>query len=98
MGAKNKTYDVFKYTAVPVENDASGNYVIKKDAKAHVWRTGKHTKGKFSELGQIFLTENNLPMAVIDVTAVPFSQRHAYQPMQRWTTAKTDVTKWRTSC
>ena len=94
MGAKNKTYEVFKYTGVPVENDASGNYIVKQNAKPNIWRTGKHTKGKFNELGQIFLTENNLPIAVTAAVEIPFKQRHEYTPMQRWTTAKADITGW----
>ncbi|MBW1605189.1 hypothetical protein [Lactobacillus sp. Sy-1] len=82
-------YKVNRYVGVPVETDNSGNYQIKRDAdgsfKLHDWRTGKHTNGKFRQIGQIFLTENNLKVAVIDYEPVAFNHRHEYTPLQRFT-------------
>ncbi|GLB46492.1 hypothetical protein WR164_04710 [Philodulcilactobacillus myokoensis] len=84
-------YKVNRYIGLPVETDRSGNYVIKKDQKGnfkfHQWRTGKHTKGHFKGVGQIFLTENNLMVAVIDYAPVRFNHRHEYTPLQRFTSA-----------
>ncbi len=60
-------YPVSEYVGVPVEQDQSGQYVIKDqtDFQLHSWRTGRHTKGKFKQLGQVFLTENGLSVAVV---------------------------------
>lgn len=82
-------YEVTRYIGVPVDTDQSGNYIIKKDEngefKLHDWRTGKHTKGKFKKIGQLFLTENNLLVAVIKTEPVKFNNRHQYTPLQRFT-------------
>ncbi|KRN03310.1 hypothetical protein FD13_GL000093 [Levilactobacillus senmaizukei DSM 21775 = NBRC 103853] len=82
-------YAVNLYTGVPVVANASGDYEIKRepdgDFKLHAWRTGKHSKGKYQGVGQIFLTENNLKVAVIAAEPVPFKKRHDYTPMQRLT-------------
>lgn len=82
-------YEVTRYIGVPVDTDQSGNYIIKKDDKGefklHNWRTGKHTKGKFKNIGQLFLTENNLLVAVIKTAPVKFNNRHEYTPLQRFT-------------
>ncbi|KRM12408.1 hypothetical protein ABTQ33_01335 [Paucilactobacillus suebicus] len=87
--AKNAKYEVHRYTGLPVEMDNSGNYYFKQDAhgeaKFHVWRTGKHTKGKFKHLGQLFLTENDLLVAVIKVEKMAFKDRHSEVPLQRFT-------------
>ncbi|TGD20316.1 DUF7671 family protein [Levilactobacillus suantsaiihabitans] len=82
-------YDVNVYSGVPVETNASGQYEIKRDPdgsfKLHDWRTGRHSKGKFKGVGQIFLTENNLRVAVIVARPLDYKQRHDYTPMQRLT-------------
>ncbi|WP_373310672.1 DUF7671 family protein [Apilactobacillus xinyiensis] len=87
-------YEVHRYVGVPVESDASGQYIVKKDEngeyKFHNWRTGKHTKGKFKQLGQLFLTENNMMVAVVAVYDVKFNHRHEYTPLQRFTTEYVD--------
>lgn len=53
-------YEVNQYIGVPVQANASGTYEIKRepdgDFKLHSWRTGRHSKGKFTGVGQIFLT------------------------------------------
>ncbi|TPR18224.1 hypothetical protein DYZ95_02675 [Apilactobacillus timberlakei] len=82
-------YKVTRYKGIPIESDASGNYIIKKDDhndfKLHDWRTGKHTKGSYKSLGQIFLTENNMMVAVIAIYPVKFNNRHNFTPLQRFT-------------
>lgn len=82
-------YDVFQYIGVPLETDESGHYQIKTDEagefKLHSWRTGKHTKGKFRQIGQVFITENKLMVAIVKVIPVAFKDRHAYTPLQRFT-------------
>jgi len=83
-------YETYLYTGIIVEQNPSGRYVPKKGAKPNVWRTGKHTKGKYVSFGQVFLTENNQTIAVINVENLPFNQRHAYTPMQRWTSETVD--------
>ncbi|UQS84468.1 hypothetical protein MOO46_04235 [Apilactobacillus apisilvae] len=88
-------YKVTRYKGVPVENDSSGNYVIRKDDKntykLHDWRTGKHTRGKYKELGQIFLTENNMMVAVVATYPVKFKDRHDFTPLQRFTSDFVDA-------
>lgn len=82
-------YAVSQYIGVPLETDDSGNYQIKRDEngafKLHSWRTGKHTKGKFKCLGQVFITENNLMVAIVQDYPVVFKDRHDYTPLQRFT-------------
>lgn len=82
-------YEVNQYVGVPITADDSGKYVIKREGdggfKLHSWRTGRHSKGKFRGVGQIFLTENHLKVAVIAAYPVPYKKRHDYTPMQRLT-------------
>ncbi|WP_143461426.1 DUF7671 family protein [Levilactobacillus enshiensis] len=82
-------YDVNQYIGVPVAANASGQYEIKRepdgDFKLHSWRTGRHSKGKYKGLGQIFLTENNLKVAVVAAYPVAYKDRHGFTPMQRLT-------------
>lgn len=86
---KNK-YEVYRYVGLPVVSDNSGDYMFKLDdqgnVRPHAWRTGKHTKGKFSRVGQLFLTENNLLVAVLQVEPMAFKDRHSEVPLQRFTT------------
>ncbi|GAX04716.1 hypothetical protein IWT25_00009 [Secundilactobacillus pentosiphilus] len=80
-------YPVEEYIGVPVEQDDSGQYVIRdeRDFQLHSWRTGRHTKGKLKRIGQVFLTENHLTVAVIATKPVAYKDRHAITPMQRFT-------------
>lgn len=82
-------YKVSQYIGVPLETDDSGNYQIKQDEqgnfKLHSWRTGKHTKGKYQKLGQVFITENNLMVGIVKTIPVAFKDRHEYTPLQRFT-------------
>ncbi|PWG00138.1 DUF7671 family protein [Levilactobacillus bambusae] len=82
-------YVVQQYIGVPVEPDSSGNYQIKRepggDFKLHSWRTGRHTRGKYRGIGQVFMTENNLMVAVVAAKSVAYKDRHDFTPMQRFT-------------
>lgn len=82
-------YEVNQYIGVPLETDDSGHYKIKRDEKGsfklHSWRTGKHTKGRFKSLGQVFITENNLMVGVVKAIPVAFKDRHQFTPLQRFT-------------
>lgn len=87
-------YAVNQYIGVPVAANASGKYQIKRepdgDFKLHSWRTGRHSKGKYQRPGQIFLTENNLKVAVVAAYPVNYKERHDYTPMQRLTSEFVD--------
>lgn len=81
---KNK-YSVTRYYGVPVSYDKSGNYIFEEDVKVHSWRNGKHTKGSFQGIGQLFLTENNLLVAIVDFEKIKFKDRHTLVPFERFT-------------
>lgn len=83
--AKSAKYPVEKYLGTPVIQDKNGKYVKKDGVKASYWRIGKHTKGKFKQVGQIFLTENNLPIAIEKAEPLAFKDRHDYVALQRFT-------------
>lgn len=93
MSKKDK-YEVQKFTGIPVETDASGKYQLKVDdhgdAKLHTWRTGKHTKGKYRQPGQLMLTENNLTVVILAAEPMVFKDRHSETPLQRFLTANVD--------
>lgn len=82
---KSVKYDVEKYLGVPVEQDVNGHYVIKTGIEPSYWRIGKHTKGRFTQPGQIFLTEKNLPIAILQAEPLAFKDRHEIVPLQRFT-------------
>ncbi|USS88002.1 hypothetical protein M3M39_00505 [Fructilactobacillus hinvesii] len=81
-------YKVLRFVGVPVAQTENGLYKIKTDQtgqfKLHEWRIGKHTKGHYQGLGQIFITENHMRIAIVAATDVPFKKRHQYQPMARF--------------
>ncbi|CAM3070549.1 hypothetical protein [Leuconostoc rapi] len=81
----SKKYIVHVFTGVVLNQDLSGQYVPRAESLPHVWRTGKHTKGQFKKIGQIFITETGQAVAVIGIEKLKFSQRHDYVPLQRWT-------------
>ena len=84
MGDRKK-YVTHLFDGVIVEQNLSGHFEPKSDAMPHTWRTGKHTKGQFKQIGQVFLTENGQMVAVLRQTPLAFNQRHDYTPLQRWT-------------
>lgn len=89
MSKKGK-YPVQRFTCIPVEPDANGKYQLKPDsdgeAKLHIWRTGKHTKGKYERPGQLMLTENNLMAVIIAAEPMAFKDRHSETPLARFLT------------
>lgn len=93
MSKKGK-YEVQKFTCIPVEPDANGKYQLKPDqdgeAKLHIWRTGKHTKGKYQRPGQLMMTENNLIAVIIAAEPLAFKDRHSETPLQRFLTTFVD--------
>lgn len=84
MGKSDK-YFVEKYLGVPVDQNANGQYVIREGANPSYWRIGKHTKGKFTAPGQIFLTEKNIPIAIVQAEPLAFKDRHEVVALQRFT-------------
>ncbi|GAP02635.1 hypothetical protein FPFC_020830 [Fructobacillus pseudoficulneus] len=84
MGKSNQ-YDTVILYGLMLQEDASGNYQVKKDSSPHPWRIGKHTKGKLIGPGQIFLTEQNQRVLLVKTEPLSFKKRHDYQPMSRFT-------------
>ncbi|HIW70531.1 MAG TPA: hypothetical protein H9876_04025 [Candidatus Limosilactobacillus merdipullorum] len=95
MSKKDK-YETHRYVGIPVGNDGNGGYQLKVDpagqVKVHTWRTGKHTKGKFRQPGQLMLTENNMMVVILEELPLAFKNRHQVVPLQRFLTAKVDST------
>lgn len=85
-------YEVHEYVGIPLTTDNSGRYQLKVDdqneIQPHSWRTGKHTRGKFSQVGQILITENNLKVVIVAELPLAFKDRHSLTPLQRFTTEK----------
>lgn len=93
MSKKGK-YEVQRFTCIPVETDDNGQYQLKVDqqgnAKIHIWRTGKHTTGKYQRPGQLMLTENNLMAVIIAAEPMVFKDRHSETSLQRFLTTFVD--------
>ena len=87
----SKKYDTQLFTGVVVEQDASGRYRPKTGVTPNVWRTGKHTKGKFKQIGQVFLTEKGQAIAVLNTEKLAFNKRHNYSSLQRWTSQQVSL-------
>lgn len=91
MSKKNQ-YEVKKFYGLPVENNRSGGYQLRKGAndsiKIHTWRIGKHTKGQYRQPGQLLLTENNMLVMIVAAEPLPFKDRHSEVPCQRLLTAQ----------
>ena len=92
--SKKGKYEVQRFTCIPVETDDNGKYQLKVykhgNAKIHIWRTGKHTKGKYQRPGQLMLTENNLMAVIIAAEPMAFKDRHSETPLQRFLTTFVD--------
>ena len=81
-----KKYRVNRYLGVPVITDRNGRYIPRHlKQKPSCWRTGRHAKGHFKRLGQVFLTENGLRVAVLKFNPVKYKHRHRYTPLRRFT-------------
>lgn len=91
MADKYKTAKL--YGVVMVQTN-SGTFEPKNSeltaADFHIWRIGKHTKGKLGKPGQLFLTENNLTVMLVATEKLAFKDRHEITPMARFLT--TNVT------
>lgn len=83
--SKSDKYPVEKYLGIPVVQNSNGHYELKAGIAPSYWRIGKHTKGKFIRPGQIFLTEKNIPIAIIAAEALAFKDRHDFVALQRFT-------------
>ena len=92
MGDRKK-YETHLFQGVFIEQNASGQFEPKVAATPNVWRTGKHTKGQFKQIGQVFLTENGQAVAVLHQDKLAFNQRHEYTPLQRWTSEYVPVAR-----
>jgi hypothetical protein len=92
--SKKGKYEVQRFTCIPVETDDNGKYKLKTDqqgeAKIHIWRTGKHTKGKYQRPGQLMMTENNLIAVIVAAEPMAFKDRHSETPLQRFLTTFVD--------
>ncbi|MBS9337406.1 DUF7671 family protein [Fructobacillus parabroussonetiae] len=82
--AKDK-YATCRLYGQPLKEDASGNLFVEAGEKTHPWRIGKHTKGKLIGPGQVFLTEQNQKILLVETAPLAFKDRHDYQPMGRFT-------------
>lgn len=90
MANKYPTMELIGVVVTPTNN---GDFRPKTPITSHSWRIGKHTKGKFTRPGQLFLTENQQTVVIIDTKALKFNARHDITPMSRFlTTTLTDDT------
>ncbi len=91
MGKKNQ-YPVQKFYGLPLATTPAGEYILKLDqegqAKIHTWRTGKHTRGKYTQPGQLMLTENNLMVMIVAAEPMAFKDRHQETPLARFLTSQ----------
>lgn len=88
--SKKDKYETHRYEGIPVEDDSNGGYRLKRDSagqvKIHTWRTGKHTKGRFHQPGQLMMTENNMMVVILKELPLAFKNRHQVTPLQRFLT------------
>ncbi|QIL50669.1 hypothetical protein G7084_04675 [Weissella coleopterorum] len=82
-------YPTAQLVGVMLQQDVNGRYYAEKSslylADFHSWRIGKHTKGKLREPGQIFLTEQNMAVVLVEIKPLSFKDRHEYTVMGRFT-------------
>lgn len=87
-------YNTVELIGVMMVQNNNGQFVPEKEkltrADFHSWRIGKHTKGKLGKPGQLFLTENNLPVLLVAVKPLAFKDRHGFTSMGRFTTTFAD--------
>lgn len=82
--SKSEKYETIKLIAKPVLQDNNGKYLIEQNSKEVIYRIGKHTKGKLIGVDQLFLTENNLMMVIIETQPLSFKDRHQFNPIARF--------------
>ncbi|AEJ22989.1 hypothetical protein PAF15_00350 [Weissella koreensis] len=82
-------YSTAELVGVMLKQDLNGQYHVENTALQladfHSWRVGKHTKGKLRGPGQIFLTEQNMAVALVEVKSLSFKNRHDFTVMGRFT-------------
>ncbi|MFT8470358.1 hypothetical protein [Oenococcus sp.] len=88
---KKNQYKVQLFYGLPVSQNDQGQFVFAANRKEmSVWRTGKHTSGRFTEIGQLFLTENKLTVVILKAVDLPFKDRHQFTPLARFLDKKID--------
>ncbi len=81
-------YPTAELVGLVLTQTVNGEYVPKMPVSRHSWRIGKHTKGKLdksNQRGQLFFTEKNMPVALLEVRPLAFTDRHDFQPIARFT-------------
>jgi len=87
MATKYPTLELIGVVVSPTNN---GGFTPKTPITTHSWRIGKHTKGKFKNLGQLFLTENQQTVVIVETKDLKFNARHEITPMSRFLTTSLD--------
>ena len=87
MASKYPTLELVGIVVAPTNN---GSFVPKDPIATHSWRIGKHTKGKFKAPGQLFLTENQQTVVIVETRPLKFNARHEITPMSRFLTTELD--------
>ncbi|MFT8325041.1 hypothetical protein [Oenococcus sicerae] len=88
---KKNTYKVQLFYGVPLQQNSDGKFVYcGQQTKLAVWRTGKHTRGHFDGIGQLFLTENHLTIVILKFEDLRFNQRHQFVSLSRFLDKKID--------
>lgn len=85
MASKYPTLELIGIVLTPTNN---GSFVPKEPISTHSWRIGKHTKGKFKAPGQLFLTENQQTVVIVETRPLKFNARHEITPMSRFLTTE----------
>lgn len=88
MASKYPTLELIGIVLTPTNN---GGFTPKEPITTHSWRIGKHTKGKYTQPGQLFLTENQQTVVIMDTRALKFNARHDITPMSRFLTTNLDT-------
>ncbi|AIM62286.1 DUF7671 family protein [Weissella ceti] len=84
MASKYPTLELIGIVLTPTNN---GGFTPKEPITTHSWR---HTKGKYTQPGQLFLTENQQTVVIMDTRALKFNARHDITPMSRFLTTNLD--------
>jgi len=88
MASKYPTLELVGIVLTPTNN---GGFAPKEPISVHSWRIGKHTKGKFNAPGQLFLTENQQTVVIVETRPLKFNLRHDITPMSRFLTTTLDA-------
>lgn len=88
MASKYPTLELVGIVLTPTNN---GSFIPKSPISTHSWRIGKHTKGKFKTPGQLFLTENQQTVVIVETRPLKSNARHDITPMSRFLTTELDT-------